>query len=118
MFVQGSWRFKGDGSEHLTALSVLGAKLVVVFPTCPGDQLLCLWQAAVLPGPRGALEVMVLSVDELRPLLARARVCLQRAVFEPVWLKPLSRRYYGSLEVRELPAWREVLAAAEQLINM
>eukprot|EP00775_Hariotina_reticulata_P006201 gene6201-6437_t len=75
-------------------------------------------QAAVLPGPRGALEVMGPSVDELRPMLARARVCLQRAVFEPPWLIPLGSRFYGSLEVRELPAWKEVLAAAEQLISM
>lgn len=51
------------------------------------------------------------SVDQLRPMLARARVCLQRAVFEPAWLSP-------ACCTQQLAAWQEVLMAAEQLVTM
>jgi hypothetical protein len=68
-------------------------------------------QAAVLENAAGRIAILGPTVDELRPQMARVRLCLQRAAFEPKLLNP-----WQTLLV--LPDWREVLEAAEQLLTM
>lgn len=70
-------------------------------------------QASVLPTPSGPVAVLGPSVDELRRLLARARAALARGGYEPPPCAPCSLA--SGLQPQH---WKQVLTAAEQLVNV
>jgi hypothetical protein len=77
-------------------------------------------QASVLPTPYGPVAVLGPSVDELRRLLMAARTALGRGSCEPAWLASCGGGSgWGVASPRtDVASWRELLAAAEQLINV
>lgn len=78
-----------------------------------------LLQASVLPTPSGPVAVLGPSVDELRRLLMASRTALLRGAYEPSWCGACNG---GPAHVAArgdaTAVWRELLAAAEQLVNV
>jgi hypothetical protein len=107
--------------KHVSVNTTTAPRLTPPAPqTCP--------QAAVLPTPLGPVAVLGPSVDELRRLLMSSRTELTRGAYEPGWCGACGPecggssssmgQVLGSARRVDGSTWRELLAAAEQLVNV